>query len=364
MELLSEELFLREDIKDAPKKIWLTLWRLAGRAEKTLSGLSKRTLANLCRTSEATVYHRLKGAEDAGLLKIDWGPAMTIRVLDPSYLLTSEPNAPNPPASKPTRPTPLFDGQEAPDILEMTAETSSEISAPDKNENGNGFGNEKRSCELGQYINSFKERNKKIKQVLKKTPPCRAVETVASPDETSGGKWSQAREWVSRTIWERGMARDLVDLMTLALVRNWIGRRDIERWVKSADDARRDFDRTDGRTGKNCRWATLRNIAATVYAERGVAFPCCNGLAPEPKPEPALTPTPKVDGPARVETPAETPADIHPDDGLLDGWDFDAEEDLDTTTRRVRERYRISGIEATAKAWLIRDRIRRLKHVA
>ena len=312
---LIEAVWERRDIKSyTGKNLWVFLWRSLGEIAGTVR-MTVRSLAKEMGESEPAVRSALKGAALGGLIRYQFTEgAVEIEVFDPSYLLDEIPNTPDRPTPLPT---PLFDCLEE---IEKEPEPVVEISKDSRNlfnyqkdyekdflekvaKDPNIY--KRAHADIYKYINinSLKERKKEKKgkefsRFVKSE--FRAVEYFVEREELDSEEWKTEREWVAGSIWELGLAADLVDLTTLAILRGWTSREKITSEIKKADrEIRSDFP-TDRRKTK--RWAFLRIFLADLYRSEGFNFPTVSGVK-EPRPKPKRRPVqatgipePKPDG--------------------------------------------------------------------
>ena len=347
---LIEELFLRDDIRDSAKKVWLVLWRLAGRTESVIE-ISYGVLQSKTGLSYSAVHRRLHDAQKAGLVRLGTaseGRSLEITVLDPSYLLTPAPNAPEP----------SFYGVSA------------------TYEKRNALRNEKRYASRSESDSNLvininkKEINKEINRGGEdqeaKAPKKRQRGGGSGEERLKAAKgtpeWERERNWVVAETWEFGGLRDLYDWITLALILEWITRAEVRRWRDRADEERRLYERSEGRRGKNVRWATLLPWIKTTYLRHGEEIGKADKSAPEPKPEARrAVPSPKSQT-TTEDAPERTTDDERADlERTVASYQIDPNESLEATTRRVERAEGLRGWEAKGRALAIRAAWRRLE---
>ena len=364
---LIEAVWERRDIKSyTGKNLWVFLWRSLGEIAGTVR-MTVRSLAKEMGESEPAVRSALKGAALGGLIRYQFTEgAVEIEVFDPTYLLDEIPNTPDRPTPLPT---PLFDSLED---VEKEPEPDDEISKDSRNlfnyqkdyqndyekdflEKGDKHPNiyKRGRADINKYINiiSLKERKKEKKgreffKFVKSE--FRAVEYFAEPEELDSEEWRSEREWVAGSIWELGMAADLVDLTTLAILRGWTSREKITSEIKKADrEIRSDFP-NDRRKTK--RWAFLRIFLADLYRSEGFNFPTVSGVK-EPRPKPKRRPVPEL------RTPEPKP-DGESDLVILGNKiGITPEEPIEESERKLKKEG-IVGFQAKATAVAIRSALK------
>ena len=105
------------------------------------------------------------------------------------------------------------------------------------------------------------------------------------PEGINPRLWRWAREVIRRRIWERGMATELIDAVTMAGVLGWINGDTITEWLRKARTDQAMFAESRGRIGHNHRWETIRSELSIVYGEHGETLPAFDRFRPEPEPD-------------------------------------------------------------------------------
>ena len=181
-----------------------------------------------------------------------------------------------------------------------------------------------------------------------------------SPPEKNLPAWENERALVASRIWERGISSDLIDCVTVAILRRWIDESQFGKWRTKFRREREVFEESGGRRGRSHLWELIRSELAIIFREHGEELPSFRRSNPEPPAQVADGP-PTIPFPAKEEQADQTPEEITNE---LDEWQVDLHESLEELTRRVMSKEKLPMLEARAKAFLLRTAKRKLESLS
>ena len=103
------------------------------------------------------------------------------------------------------------------------------------------------------------------------------------PEGTDVKKVEKLRRKIVNQIWEIELRKELVDRLVFAVVTKMTDYISLEAAIKRAKSLKSDYERTDGRYGKDVIWKPLSSWCKDVYESNGVAWKKV-ASGPEPRP--------------------------------------------------------------------------------